>query len=298
MTSTAIPASSSLSSGPAPRLDRRGFLRKGGQAAVALTGLAGWSCLWEPHWLAIEEGFLQIPNLPQSLTGARLVHISDLHTGQVSSTYLRRALEQVNLLEPDFLVITGDWVDARWGMSHLEEVLEVLKPARIKTLGCLGNHDYGITYSQVELANAVHRCAQSYGIEVLRNEKVNVAGIQFIGLDDYWSPRFKVRSLMKSLDSSHPSICLCHNPDACDEPIWEGFRGVILSGHTHGGQCRPPFLPPPVIPVKNRSYTQGFFQLDPKRELFISRGLGHTYRIRFNCRPQIAVFELTEKKQA
>lgn len=263
-----------------------------------MAGLTGWTCLWEPHWLTVERHALQIPNLPVHLAGTRLVQISDLHSGQVSSAYLRQALERVNSLEPDFLVVTGDWVDASWGMSHLEEVLEVLKPARIQSLGCLGNHDYGIDYRQMELAKAVHQCAQSHGIEVLRNEKINIAGIEFIGLDDYWSPRFRVHSLMKSLKSDRPSICLCHNPDACDEPIWGEFRGVILSGHTHGGQCKPPFLPPPVIPVKNRSYTSGFFQLNPDRELFISRGLGHTFKVRFNCRPEITLFELTPKTLA
>ena len=75
-------------------------------------------------------------------------------------------------------------------------------------------------------------------------------------------------------------MVLCHNPDALDLPIWEGVRGWVLAGHTHGGQCKPPFLPPPLLPVKNRRYTCGEFALSGGRRLYINRGLGHLIRVR------------------
>jgi hypothetical protein len=73
---------------------------------------------------------------------------------------------------------------------------------------------------------------------------------------------------------------------------WEGFRGWVLSGHTHGGQCKPPFLPPPLLPVKNKRYTSGEFALDRERTLYISRGVGHVLQVRFNVRPEVKLFEL------
>jgi predicted MPP superfamily phosphohydrolase len=87
-------------------------------------------------------------------------------------------------------------------------------------------------------------------------------------------------------------LALCHNPDACDENGWENFRGWILAGHTHGGQCKPPFLPPPILPVKNRRYTAGAFALSGGRRLYISRGVGHLMHVRFNARPEVACFTL------
>jgi predicted MPP superfamily phosphohydrolase len=77
-----------------------------------------------------------------------------------------------------------------------------------------------------------------------------------------------------------------------DEHVWNGYRGWILSGHTHGGQCKPPFFAPPVIPVRNRRYTAGAFDLYDGRWLYINRGLGYLHRVRFNARPEITVFTL------
>jgi uncharacterized protein len=71
-----------------------------------------------------------------------------------------------------------------------------------------------------------------------------------------------------------------------------GYEGWILSGHTHGGQCKPPFLPPPLLPVRNRRYTAGEFPLTGGRRLYISRGVGHLLPVRFNVRPEVTVFEL------
>ena len=73
---------------------------------------------------------------------------------------------------------------------------------------------------------------------------------------------------------------------------WENYHGWILSGHTHGGQCKPPFLPPPLLPVRNVRYTAGEFALDGNRRLYINRGVGHLLRVRFNMRPEVTVHEL------
>jgi predicted MPP superfamily phosphohydrolase len=129
-----------------------------------------------------------------------------------------------------------------------------------------------------------------------------VAGLRFIGLDDLWSPRFDPAPVLARFGSSLlangsrsddvPSIVLCHNPDAVDLPLWDSYQGWILAGHTHGGQCKPPFLPPPELPVKNKRYTAGAFDLSGNRRMYISRGVGHLLRVRFNARPEIPIFRL------
>ena len=88
------------------------------------------------------------------------------------------------------------------------------------------------------------------------------------------------------------AIALCHNPDAMDELPWDGYEGWVLSSHTHGGQCKPPFLPPPALPVKNRRYTSGEITAGSGRTLYISRGVGRLLKARFNVRPEITVFTL------
>ena len=271
---------------------RRFFLRSLGYGTVAAAGIGLWGFQIEPYWLSVEHHDLAIRNLPLAMIGKRLVHISDLHAGQTRLSYLQRAMETVNSLEPDILVITGDFVDMRNPSQELTEVLTVLEPATMASLGCLGNHDYGLGYSDEKNANRISDQAANYDIQVLRNQRIEIDGLQIFGLDDFWSPRYEANELLATADSIQPAICLCHNPDVCDHAQWGDFRGVILAGHTHGGQCKPPFLPPPILPVSNRSYTSGFFDLDTQRQLFISRGLGHTLPVRLNCRPEITVFKL------
>ena len=74
--------------------------------------------------------------------------------------------------------------------------------------------------------------------------------------------------------------------------MWGGYRGWTLSSRTHGGPCEPPFLPPPLLPVVNRRYTSGAFDLGDGRSLYINCGLGHLKRVRFNVRPEITLFRL------
>lgn len=120
-----------------------------------------------------------------------------------------------------------------------------------------------------------------------------MAGLQIAGVDDLWSPNFAPEQVVPTLDAARAALVLCHNPDAMDRPDWAGYRGWILAGHTHGGQCKPPFLPPPLTPVVNKRYTAGEFDLFDGRRLYINRGLGYLHRIRFNVRPEITVFTLT-----
>jgi len=131
------------------------------------------------------------------------------------------------------------------------------------------------------------------GITVLRNQVGEVAELQIAGMDDLWAGRFDPRETLRTLDARRPALALSHNPDTVDLDGWQGFRSWVLSGHTHGGQCKAPFLPPPLIPVKNPRYTSGEFALDRERMLYISRGVGHVLQVRFNVRPEVTLFELS-----
>jgi len=133
----------------------------------------------------------------------------------------------------------------------------------------------------------------SSGCRVLRNETATIGGIQFAGCDDLWTRRFAPTPALRALRPGEPALVLCHNPDACDLDVWAGYQGWILAGHTHGGQCKPPFFDPPLIPVINKRYTSGEFDLFDGRRLYINRGLGYLHRVRFNARPEITVFTLT-----
>ena len=163
---------------------------------------------------------------------------------------------------------------------------------RLGTIAILGNHDYGKNWAQNEVAESVVKILEKSGIIVLRNEQKEVNGLNFIGFDDYWATNFQPQKTMESYDNKKANIVLCHNPDVCDLDIWNGYKGWILSGHTHGGQVKPPFLNPPMLPVKNQNYTSGEIDLKDGRTLYINRALGHLWQVRFNVRPEITFFKL------
>lgn len=165
------------------------------------------------------------------------------------------------------------------------------------TIGILGNHDYGEDWSQADVATSVVNELAQAGIQVLRNEQKEIDGLNFIGFDDYWATNFYPEKAMATYRSDKANILLCHNPDVCDLNVWNGYQGWILSGHTHGGQCKPPFLNPPILPVKNKKYTAGEIDLPDGRTLYINRALGHLLQIRFNVRPEITVFTLSKDQR-
>ncbi len=273
-------------------ITRRRFLRLSLGASALGTGLYTWQI--EPHWLEIVRRPLPIEGLPAALEGKSLAQITDVHAGpSVSDRYLFETFDRVKALAPDVVVYTGDFTSYEPGIvAHAERVYADLPRGRLATFGILGNHDYGPNWAHPELADRIADLMRSLGVRILRNEVAEVAGLQIAGMDDLWGHRFDGERTLAALDRQRASIVLSHNPDTVDLPVWNGYRGWILAGHTHGGQCKPPFLPPPMIPVKNRRYTAGEFELAGDRRLYISRGVGHLLQVRFNARPEVAVFEL------
>ena len=223
-----------------------------------------------------------------------LVQISDLHVGpRVDDDYVVDALQRAADLKPDIVVFTGDFISH--SPTVFEQVARVYRHVplgRLATLAVLGNHDYGPNWAHPEIAKRVVEVVTPLGVRFLRNEVAEVDGLQIVGLDDWWARAFRPGDAFARLSNDKATIVLSHNPDTVDLPVWANYRGWILSGHTHGGQCKPPFLPPPLIPVQNRRYTSGEFALSGDRRLYINRGVGHLLRVRFNVRPEITVHEL------
>lgn len=279
-------------------MNRRTFISrtaKGLAGISILGGLYAWQV--EPFWLEFVHVKMPVRHLPEHLAGKKLMQISDIHIGKrFDPGFIKEAFLKARSYEPHWVVYTGDYVSTYKDevlYESLDDVLEHDVLGSMGTAAILGNHDYGRNWKETEVADRITRMLDNRGIEVLRNTKTTIAGLQIIGLDDYWGPNFQPEKVMSDYDRNQPAVVLCHNPDVCDLDIWHGYEGWILSGHTHGGQCKPPFLPPPMLPVKNRKYSSGKIALSGNRTLYINRALGHLWQVRFNVRPEITIFELT-----
>lgn len=275
-------------------LSRRRFLRASASASVTALGLGAYTWQIEPYWLDVTHRALPIHNLPAALHGRTLAQLSDIHVGpRVSDAYVLETFDRIQRLAPDFVVYTGDFTSRHGNMfAHAEAMYDAAPLGRLGTFGIFGNHEYGQDWAEPDVADRFARLLIDRGIRILRNEVAESAGLQFAGMDDLWAGRFAPAPTLAALDRSRPALVLSHNPDSVDEPGWDGYEGWILSGHTHGGQCKPPFLPPPILPVRNTRYTSGAFALSGNRNLYINRGVGHLIQVRFNVRPEVTLFEL------
>ena len=180
---------------------------------------------------------IALQDLPPALDGFKVVQLSDTHIGRIVTVErFRKIAAQVNALNPDLIVFTGDITEN--GVEDPAGVCEVIRSMNAKygKVGVMGNHD---SFSGVDNAAAFYSAC---GIRMLAFEKYEpVPGLQVAGADD---PRRGARlagrldALVSSLVSSKPLIFLSHRPEGFD-PVIKAMPGLILSGHTHEGQIYP-----------------------------------------------------------
>jgi len=265
---------------------------------IAGASVAGGIYIWqiEPFRLEFVNVKMPIKNLPDELVGKTLMQISDIHIGKrFDYNYILESFRKAKQFNPDFVVYTGDYLTLHKGKvlyNELDEVFNESVRGKFGTIAILGNHDYGEDWADQKVADEVSELITRKGITLLKNQRTEIEGLNFTGLDDYWGLNFKPVEILEGIEKSKANIVLCHNPDVCDLDVWNGYNSWILSGHTHGGQCRPPFLDPPVLPVKNKNYSSGKIDISDGRTLYINRALGHMIQVRFNVRPEITLFTL------
>jgi predicted MPP superfamily phosphohydrolase len=252
-----------------------------------------------PHRLDVVRRALPVEGLPEALVGRTVLQISDVHAGGLMDDgYLSASFERLRALAPDFIVWTGDHVSFRFGdpLPRLAAVLHHAPRGRLGSFAVLGNHDYGSGHPwsvyHEHLAVAVCGVLEQAGITVLRNASRSVEGLAFIGLDELRSGRLDLQRAFADVPPGAPAIVLCHNPDAADRADWDGRRAWILSGHTHGGQVKPPFMAPPLTQVRNRRYTAGEAEAAPGRRVYVSRGIGYILPVRLGVPPEVTLFTL------
>lgn len=278
-------------------MTRKKFLKRLLQVSAvgALPFLYSWQI--EPFWVEFVQRKLPIKNLPENLEGKILMQISDLHVGnRFDWNFLIESFEKAQEFNPDFVVYTGDYVNHGTSEDHenLEKVMQKAIFGTLGTFGIMGNHDYGENWKDLGSSEEICRILENNGVTMLKNRQTESYGLNIIGFDDLWSPNFDPMKVMKDYNPEKANLVLCHNPDVCDKDVWNGYQGWILSGHTHGGQCRIPGVITPILPVANKKYVSGEIDLKDGRMLYINRALGHSYQVRFMVRPEITVFTLSQ----
>ena len=160
----------------------------------------------------------------------RVLQLSDVHVGSRSPAFLQKAIQQANSLNPDIVVITGDLVDrSRIGQDDLAPLSQISCPA----LMCIGNHE-----RYVDLKAALEMI-KNCNVNVLRDQCIELEGINFIGIDDFDDAKHVASALEKlTIPTSLYNVVLYHRPDGWDA-VKQHKLPLMLAGHTHNGQVWP-----------------------------------------------------------
>jgi uncharacterized protein len=274
---------------------RRRFLKRALLAAGALgvTG-AGWTLVSERNWLRLQRVTVPCRGLPPALEGLTIGQLSDLHCGPyISAEQIRRGVEMVQACAPDLIVVTGDYISH--GTRHLAACAAELAALRAPygVYGVLGNHDLW-----TEDVPAVTKAVTGAGLHLLVNQSapIEVKGTRWWlgGVADLWSGAPDLAATFAGAPADDFRILLCHEPDFADQAAAAGIA-LQISGHSHGGQVRLPFLGAPILPRHGRKYPIGLQPIDNTGSLvYTNVGLGViTPPIRFGCRPEVTVLTLT-----
>jgi predicted MPP superfamily phosphohydrolase len=188
---------------------------------------------------AVKTITLPLNQLPAESSGFKIVQLSDLHLDSYKSPrMMSRVAEKVNSLNPDLIVITGDFIDGR--IEHDQDVCLSLKKLRAThgIISITGNHEYyaGISYF-LEISRKLK-------FTVLRNERKLIGNhLQVIGIEDNEAKRFSgagpdLETPLKNCDPTKPIIVLRHRPEGFAKAVERGVD-LQISGHTHDGQIPP-----------------------------------------------------------
>jgi predicted MPP superfamily phosphohydrolase len=264
---------------------RRTFIRGLlGTAALAGVGTA-YAGEFERHGFQCEVVPLRI-GLAAPL---RVALLSDIHFDPLYETgYLESVFGAVQAEKPDLLLYTGDFVTHT--ARRFEEFGRIATKTRppLGAFAAMGNHDH---YAHVRQVESV---LEASGIRVLRNALAPLPrndGWFLAGLDSFWAGR-PAPAILDALPPDARVLMLIHEPDAWDVVRDPRIR-LQVSGHTHGGQVRAPFLGAIELPTWGQRYDAGLFESNG-RFLYVNRGIGTvTLPARVNCPPEITIFELT-----
>jgi hypothetical protein len=258
--------------------------------------------LFEPLRPKLVKIEVPLARLPASLDGLTIAQLSDFHYDDyLGKVPIRNAVEMVNQLQPQIVVLTGDFVtisvlsdflhNARQAANVIEPCARLLSSMHppLGIFAILGNHDSDS--DSVRIVETLH----AFGITTLRNRslplQINGGRMWLSGVEDALVGKPDLDVTLRGLPRNEAVILLAHEPDFADQ-VARYPVDLQLSGHSHGGQIRLPLIGAPYLPELARKYPRGLRQVGPLT-LYTNVGLG-TIRIpaRLGCSPEVTLFTL------
>ena len=277
-------------------ITRRKFIRLA--ATAGLAALAADTTLFAPNRPRIVRQEIALRRWPARLEGFTIALLSDFHYDPYFSVHpLRSAIGMVNGLRPDLIALTGDFVSVPWfgdpaeAASAAEPCAQLLRQMRAPhgLWAVMGNHD---AFTDPDRVTSTLR---STGIQVLLNqsEPIERDGARFWlgGVDDVLGGTADLDATLRDIPANEAAVLLAHEPDYADT-VARYSVDLQLSGHTHGGQVRVPFVRPLYLPDLAKKYVWGMYRIRGLA-LYTNPGLGTVnVPVRMNCPPEITLLTI------
>jgi len=286
------------------KVSRRSFLKRVFGFFVATFGLGVGGYYYareiEPKLLDINYHKIFNKSIPRSFNDFKIIQFSDTHLGfQYDLNQLQALVEKINQLQPDVIFFTGDLMDEPNNYSVAHQIVPLLQElhAPFGKFAVYGNHDHGgygtdIYKSIMEQANFAVLLNSSRELKLLDGGSIHI-----IGIDDPMLGRPIIKKSIHGIPTDSYKILLSHAPDLADEAALFNIH-LQLSGHSHGGQIKIPFVGAIVKPPYAEKYYEGFYKIgdNPPLTLYVNRGIGTTrLPFRFLSRPELTVFTLVSE---
>ncbi len=270
-------------------ITRRKFIKAG---LFITTGIIMTDAFWiETFFFETNEFYLGAAT--KDTTNMKVVQISDLHLQSINYP-LTQLVNNLNKLQPDLIVITGDAIDKARKITVLDDFLKLIDKD-IKKVAILGNWEY---QGKVDLKE-LNKIYADNNCDLLINQTIQYSfqnkTISITGVDDYLRGNADFDTAIKPYKKSDYHIILNHCPlysDYISKKINNDINvDCILSGHTHGGQINL-FGFVPYLPQGCGRYLKGWYN-DNTTKLYVSKGIGTgLFPVRFGARSEIAIFNL------
>ncbi|MEC1524694.1 metallophosphoesterase [Neobacillus niacini] len=287
------------------KIKRRTFLKRTFGTFLTVLGLGSGGYFYanriEPSLLEIKRLEIRHSLIPPSFNGTKIVQFSDTHLGfHYNINQFEKLAKKINQLEPDLIFFTGDLLDEPNKFNEINKVAPILQHlnAKIGKYCIYGNHDHGGYGSEI-----YRNLMELSSFTVLLNESLLIkqkdgTSISLLGIDDRMLGKPNLETAMKQVPKDSFKLLLSHAPDVADEALNYGIHWQ-LSGHSHGGQVKIPFVGALVIPPFAQNYPEGLYTIgqDNPLSLYVNRGIGTTrLPFRFLAVPELTVFTLTSSE--
>jgi len=219
--------------------------------------------------------------------------IADIHTGGpfINDKKLRQIVEITNQLNPDLIILLGDYMSPNSWHSHRVEPEVTAAALRdlhapLGVYSVLGNHDWWYN------GGKVRRALEQNRIPVLEDEVAEIkwrnTSFWLVGLADLWTRPQHIGDTIAKVPRGATTIALTHNPDIF--PNIPESVSLVLAAHTHGGQVKIPLIGTPIVPSDfGEKYTAGHV-FENHHHLFVTTGIGTSiFPVRFRVPPEIVL---------